>query len=145
MVPYALDHFGPDALVVQCGADAHFRDPLADLLLTSQVYERLFRRLLDLADEHTGGRILCTLGGGYHLDAVARVWTMLALVVRDIPLPESIPESWRNRWQDQITDPLSKTLHDPEQSFSIARRSSIEEENRQTSKQVLEMLAPHWY
>jgi acetoin utilization protein AcuC len=145
VVPYALKQFGPDVIVAQCGADAHFRDPLADLLLTSEAYETLFRRLLALAATHTDGRILCTLGGGYHLDAVARIWTLLALVVQDRALPESIPAAWRERWQDQVSEPLTPTLHDPERSFDVSRRTAIEEQNQQTSTQVLELLAPHWY
>ena len=145
VVPYALKQFDPDVIVAQCGADAHFKDPLADLLLTSQTYEYLFRRLISLADEHTGGRILCTLGGGYHLDAVTRIWTLLALIMQDHPLPDALPDTWREDWAEQVTDPLTPTLHDPDRSFDVARRSSITEENRQTSKQVLELLAPHWY
>ena len=145
VVPYALKQFGPDVIVAQCGADAHFRDPLADLLLTSEAYESLFRRLLDLAATHTDGRILCTLGGGYHLDAVARMWTLLALVVQDLELPESIPTAWRERWQDRVSDPLTPTLHDPERSFDVSRRAAIEDQNRQTSTQALELMAPHWY
>jgi len=145
VVPYALKQFGPDVIVAQCGADAHFKDPLADLLLTSQAYETLFRRLLALADEHTDGRLLCTLGGGYHLDAVSRIWTMLTLLVQDLDLPDALPDAWRARWQDQIRDPLTPTLHDPERTFDIGRHDAIVEENRQRSKQVLELLAPHWY
>ncbi|PSQ97830.1 MAG: acetoin utilization protein AcuC [Bacteroidetes bacterium SW_9_63_38] len=145
VVPYALKQFDPDVMVAQCGADAHFKDPLADLLLTSQTYEYLFQQLLTLADEHTCGRLLCTLGGGYHLDAVSRIWTLLALVVHDHERPSALPEAWRERWQDQISDPLPSTLHDPEPSFDVTRRSAITENNRQTSKQVLELMAPHWY
>ena len=145
VVPYALKQFGADVVVAQCGADAHYKDPLADLLLTSEAYESLFRRLLDLAETHTDGRLLCTLGGGYHLDAVVRIWTMLALLVRGLDLPETIPSGWRARWQDQLSDPLTPTLHDAEPSFDVSRRPAIEEENRQTSTQVLELLAPHWY
>ncbi|MFB6249040.1 MAG: acetoin utilization protein AcuC [Salinibacter sp.] len=145
VVPYALKQFGPDVIVAQCGADAHFRDPLADLLLTSRAYESLFRRLLDLAETYTGGRILCTLGGGYHLDAVARIWTLLALVVQDLELPESIPAAWRERWEARIGDSLPPTLHDPARTFDVPRRTAIEEQNRQTSTQALERSAPHWY
>jgi acetoin utilization protein AcuC len=145
VVPYALKHFAPDVLVAQCGADAHFKDPLADLLLTSQAYEALFRDLLALADEHADGRLLCTLGGGYHLDSVSRIWTMLALLVQDRPLPSALPADWRERWQPQLRDPLTSTLHDPARSFDVDRQSAIAEQNRQTSTQVLELLAPHWY
>jgi acetoin utilization protein AcuC len=144
VVPYALTHFGPDVIVAQCGADAHFKDPLADLLLTTQTYETLFRQLLDLADEHTGGRLLCTLGGGYHLDAVSRIWTLLALVVQDIDVPESVPDDWRETWGGRVDEDLSPTLHDPAPTFNVSRRSAIEEKNEDTGDQLLELAASHW-
>ena len=144
VVPYALTHFGPDVIVAQCGADAHFKDPLADLLLTSRTYETLFRRLLDLADEHTGGQILCTLGGGYHLDAVSRMWTLLALVVQDLDLPSSLPVDWREHWSEHVDEDLCATLHDPEPSFNVSRRPTIEQQNQKTGDQLLELVAPHW-
>jgi acetoin utilization protein AcuC len=145
VVPYALKHFGPDVIVAQCGADAHYSDPLADLLLTTPAYETLFERLFALADEHSNGRLLCTFGGGYRLDAVVRIWTMLALLVQERPLPDTLPEDWRTRWQPRLDDPLTPTLHDPEQTFGVSRRSAIAEQNKRTSTQVLELLAPHWY
>jgi len=145
VVPHALAHFGPDVIVAQCGADAHFKDPLADLLLSSQAYETLFQQLLHLADTHTNGQILCTLGGGYHLDAVARIWTLLALVVQDINLPTSLPDDWREQWAPHVNDELSPTLHDPERSFNVKRRTAIEEENKRTSEQMLEQATPHWH
>lgn len=144
VVPYALEYFQPHVIVAQCGADAHFMDPLADLLLTTQAYEALFRKLLDLADEHADGRLLCTLGGGYRFDAVARVWTLLALIVQGHDLPDHLPDEWRERWQSRIDDPLTPTLHDPDQTFDVRRRSSIERQNQRASKQVLELVTPHW-
>lgn len=145
VVPYTLEHFQPDVIVAQCGADAHFKDPLADLLLTSQAYESIFRRLLALADDHTDGRLLCTLGGGYRLDAVSRIWTLLALLLQDHPLPETVPEDWRERWQSRIDDSLTPTLHDPDKSFGVNRRASIETQNRRTSEQAVELMATHQY
>jgi len=145
VVPYALEQFGPEVIVTQCGADAHFRDPLADLLLTSQTFEAIFTQLLAYADEYTDGKILCTLGGGYHLDAVARIWTLLALLIQNEPLPEALPAPWQERWADEFEGPLTPTLHDPEPSFNVSQKTAVTEQNRQTSKQVLELLAPHWY
>ena len=145
VVPHALAHFGPDVIVAQCGADAHYKDPLADLLLSSEGYETLFRQLLTLADKHTDGHILCTLGGGYHLDAVSRIWTVLALVVQDIDLPTSLPDDWRERWTAHIDEDLSPTLHDPEPSFNVKRRAAIAEQNKETSEQMLEQVTPHWH
>ena len=145
VVPYALDHFGPDVLVAQCGADAHFSDPLADLLLTTQAYETLFQRLFAMADEHADGRLLCTFGGGYRLDAVARIWTLLTLLIQGHAAPDTLPSDWHERWQPRLDDPLSPTLHDPEKTFRVSRRADIAEQNKRTSTQVLELLAPHWY
>ena len=145
VVPYALQHVQPDVIVAQCGADAHFNDPLADLLLTTQAYEHLFRRLLTLADEHTDGRLLCTLGGGYRLDSVSRIWAMLALLAHDCDLPETLPDDYLQRWQSRLDDPLTPTLHDPEREFEVDRRSTIEAENRRTSTQALEHVASHWH
>jgi hypothetical protein len=50
VVPAAFEQFKPAVLVVQAGADAHFDDPLADLLLTTRDYEAIFRRVLAVGD-----------------------------------------------------------------------------------------------
>jgi acetoin utilization protein AcuC len=145
VVPYALQHFQPDVIVAQCGADAHFNDPLADLLLTTQAYEKLFRQLIALADDHAESRLLCTLGGGYRLDTVSRVWAMLALLIQDRDLPETLPEAYLDRWQSRLDDPLTSTLHDAERDFEVERRGTIESQNRRTSEQALEKVASHWH
>lgn len=145
VIPYAIRQFEPDVIVAQCGADAHFLDPLADLMLTSEAYETIFGKLIDLATEHTDGRLLCTLGGGYHLDAVSRIWALLALTVQDLDYPNTLPQTWRDRWKDHTDDSLSPTLHDPDPKFNISRRPQIEKQNRRVSKQILELVAPHWY
>ncbi len=145
VVPYALRQFHPDVIVAQCGADAHFSDPLADLLLTTQAYETLFRSLLDLADTYADGRLLLTLGGGYQPDATVRIWTLLALIAQDLDLPDALPEAWRTRWKGEGSNPLTPTLHDPPQTFEVPRHDSVVEQNKRVSKRVLEMAAPKWY
>ena len=145
VVPYALSHFQPDVVVAQCGADAHFNDPLADLLLTTHAYEQIFRRLLALADDHADGRLLCTLGGGYRLDGVSRIWALLALLMRGHDLPEALPEDYRARWDTRLDDPLTPTLHDRTRTFEVERRASIEEQNRRASEQAMEQVAAHWH
>lgn len=102
VVPQALTRFAPDVLVVQCGADAHANDPLAHLNLSTRAYERLFRRILELADIHTGGKAVFTLGGGYNLDATVRIWCLLTLLFLEHDLPQSLPPMPR----------LTSTLHD---------------------------------
>jgi acetoin utilization protein AcuC len=146
VVPYALETFMPEVMVVQCGADAHFSDPLADLLLVTQAYETLFDRIFDLAGEHCDGRLLLTLGGGYQMDATVRIWALLTLMAVGADRPEELPADWRDAWTQRLDTPLSPTLHDPSgKSFEVPRHDTIVEQNERVSKRVLELLAPLWY
>ncbi|MEI7035822.1 histone deacetylase family protein [Fulvimonas yonginensis] len=63
--------FGPQLLLVSAGFDAHRADPLAQLELAADDYAWLTTRLLDVARDHAGGRMVSTLEGGYDLDALA--------------------------------------------------------------------------
>ena len=113
VLPPALRHFRPDVLVVQAGADAHFDDPLADLMLTTRDYEALFRQILEWAELFTSGRVLFTLGGGYSFGAAPRVWTILYLLLHDLPIESGVPKPWRERWQGAVGETLPESLHDP--------------------------------
>jgi len=144
LVPWALRAFRPDVLVVQAGADAHFLDPLADLLLTTRAYERLFRRVLEYAEAYAGGRVLFTLGGGYSLDAAVRVWALLYHLFHGLPLPGRLPEGWREHWEARLGQPLTPTLHDPEGAYpEVPRRREIAAYNRRTLERLMELAAPH--
>ena len=145
VVPHALSWYRPDVLVVQCGADAHYQDPLAHLLLTTHAYQTLFHRIVALANRYAGGRALFTLGGGYDLDATTRIWTMLYLLLQGRPLPERLPEAWRSRWEKRLGRPLTPTLLDDPPDFNIQGRADIEAQNRSISRRLLEMAAPLWY
>ncbi len=146
VVPEALRSFGPQVLVVQAGADAHYDDALADLALTTRDYERLFRRILALADAITGGRVLFTLGGGYSLHAASRVWAILYLVLNDLPVPEAIPPAWAERWAAHLGGKPALTLHDPDPAFqTIANRDEIASRNRLVAVRLQDALARQWF
>ncbi|UGB39766.1 histone deacetylase family protein [Frateuria soli] len=66
-----LDAFRPQLLLVSAGFDAHRADPLAQLQLDADDYAWLTTRLVDIARLHAAGRLVSTLEGGYHLDALA--------------------------------------------------------------------------
>lgn len=144
VVPRALLYFQPDVLVVECGVDAHMADPLAHLLLTSHAFETLFRRILELAETHTEGRVVLTLGGGYDLDATVRLWAMLALLVQERPLPERLPEAWLARWQQRLEQPVTATLHDADPAIDTGRRPTIAQHNQETCQRLLEQATPYW-
>jgi acetoin utilization protein AcuC len=136
----AVAEFAPDALVVQCGADAHAKDPLAHLALTTRAYEDVFRRIRALAAEHTGGRLVATHGGGYDLDAAARVWAISYFVFSGTPLPDGpLPEAWRDRWRGTHGAEPAPALHDSEgPDVSSEERENMQEHNRRAVEAVRE-------
>jgi acetoin utilization protein AcuC len=141
----ALGWFKPDALIVQAGADAHFTDPLADLLLTTYDYERIFRKIIEYADTKCGGRALFTFGGGYSLTAAFRIWTILYSILTNNDIPESIPEAWRKKWQKKLDKEIPKTIHDILPAFEkIPRKIEIEKHNMETARRLLDAVAPDW-
>jgi acetoin utilization protein AcuC len=145
VVPSVLKHFRPAVLVVQAGADGHFDDALADLMLTTRDYEAIFRRLLEWADTFTSGRVLFTLGGGYSLRAVPRIWALLYLLVHELPVPREVPEAWRQRWSAVLADELPKDFHDePRMLADVPNRVEIAGRNRQTARRLLEAASPYW-
>jgi len=66
-----LRAFKPDLLMVSAGFDAHERDPLGQLRMTTAGFGRLTRALLDVADEVCAGRVVFVTEGGYDLAALA--------------------------------------------------------------------------
>jgi acetoin utilization protein AcuC len=88
VVPDAFARFKPDAVVLQLGADAHWQDPLAHLLLTSRGWMRAVHKLLALS---AGLPLVVTGGGGYNLRTVARLWTMVQALCAGIELPDEVP------------------------------------------------------
>jgi acetoin utilization deacetylase AcuC-like enzyme len=66
----ALDVFRPDLIVVSCGFDAHWRDPLASINLTEDDFRWATRVVIDAANQYCKGRIVSLLEGGYDLQAI---------------------------------------------------------------------------
>jgi acetoin utilization deacetylase AcuC-like enzyme len=64
--------FRPDLMLVSAGFDAHWNDPITSLGLSSAGFHSLSRRLVELADEQCGGKIVFVLEGGYEPLNVAR-------------------------------------------------------------------------
>jgi acetoin utilization protein AcuC len=146
VVPAALAHFRPGVLVVQAGADAHFDDPLADLMLTTRDYEIIFTRILGWADMFTAGRVLFTLGGGYSFRAAPRVWALLYLLIHGLPVPNELPELWRRRWNASLDQPLPAKFHDPNPGeIDIPNREEIGHRNAQVAERLLAAAKHYWF
>jgi acetoin utilization protein AcuC len=146
VLPAALQRFGPGVLLVQAGADAHYSDPLADLMLTTRDYERIFRCILEYADRYANGRVIFTLGGGYSLVAVPRVWAILYLLINDLPIVRDLPADWVLKWSQRLGQKLPSTLHDPNPGYpELPQRPEIARHNRREADRLLEATSRFWY
>jgi acetoin utilization deacetylase AcuC-like enzyme len=67
----SLTDFRPDLIWVSAGYDAHTRDPLAMMEMSTEGFGGLTSQLVGAASELCGGRLLVTLEGGYDLEALA--------------------------------------------------------------------------
>lgn len=141
----ALTWFKPDAIIVQAGADAHYSDPLADLMLTTQDFEIIYRRVIEIAEQLCKGKILFTLGGGYALTATPRIWSILYMILLGKEIPTDIPYKWREKWQSKLVKPIPKSFHDPADAYEpIPRRAEITKHNRDLIRRLLDAVAPDW-
>ncbi len=90
VVPTLLE-FRPEMLLISAGFDAHARDPLASMQVSSGGFRAFASSLRALAEATCGGRMLLTLEGGYDLEALGE---SVAAVVFALAEPEVRPEKF---------------------------------------------------
>ena len=66
-----IDNFKPEVILISAGFDAHKRDPLANINLESEDFYMVTKKIVDLANIHSKGRIISFLEGGYDLLALS--------------------------------------------------------------------------
>lgn len=74
LVEAHVDAAAPGFILFQCGADGLAGDPLTHLELSAAVHRHAAERLCELADRHSGGRLLALGGGGYSHRDLADAW-----------------------------------------------------------------------
>jgi acetoin utilization deacetylase AcuC-like enzyme len=93
--------FDPDLILVSAGFDAHERDPLAGMRVTTGAFGAMTMELRHLADACCGGRIGAIVEGGYDLRALAdsmrTVIDVLAGPPRAAQWPRADAQSTRGR------------------------------------------------
>jgi acetoin utilization deacetylase AcuC-like enzyme len=65
-----LAQFGPDLILVSAGFDAHARDPLAGMRLSTAAFAAMTAELCMAADRLCDGRLAAVTEGGYDLSAL---------------------------------------------------------------------------
>ena len=83
-----LEAFAPDAVVLQCGADAVLEDPLSRLALSNNAH-----RAVTAALKAACARLIVLGGGGYNPWSVARCWTGVWAVLAGHDIPDRLPAS----------------------------------------------------
>lgn len=98
-----LESFEPEMLLVSAGFDAHWRDPLGNLLVSTNCFGQIISDLRQWSDSHCQGRIALFLEGGYDLEAgansaLAAAQALLGQPWEDPLGPSRTPEEsgWEN-------------------------------------------------
>lgn len=135
-----VEHFKPDVILSQNGADAHYLDPLTHLYGTMEIYREIPKIAHELAHEFCDGKWIAVGGGGYDIwRVVPRAWSNLWMEMNDIPLPTgNLPKKWLEKWQPESPVALIKTWEDPEKMYDpIPRKEEITEKNHQMLEKAL--------
>jgi len=112
----AVRQFQPDALVLQCGADALSDDPQAHLALSNNAHWNVVRALKGAAP-----RYLVLGGGGYNPWSVGRCWTGVWAALNDLPVPEILPQAAQDVLRALRFDGHSKGRNPPAHWFTTLR------------------------
>ncbi len=141
----AMKWFRPYALVVQSGSDAHFSDPLADLMLTTQDYQKIFKKIIEFSNLYSNGRVIFTFGGGYTLTAAPRIWSILYMLLFNFELPDELPPGWISKWEKKLNKKMPVKLHDPNPAYDpIPRKEEITKRNRELVRRLLDSVSADW-
>ncbi|WP_342528827.1 acetoin utilization protein AcuC [Chryseomicrobium sp. FSL W7-1435] len=135
-----VEHFKPDVILTQNGADAHYFDPLTHLYGSIEIYKEIPKLAHELAHEFCDGKWIGVGGGGYDIwRVVPRAWSLLWLEMSNQQIPKGpLPSDWIERWQEESPVPLVSTWEDPSPLYeAIPRKVEITEKNRQMLEKAL--------
>jgi acetoin utilization deacetylase AcuC-like enzyme len=86
-----LSQFRPGLVLVSAGFDAHERDPLGGMRLSSPAFAAMTMELRLVAESNSGGRLVAITEGGYDLHALAE---SLRLLTEVLGPEKAAPAEW---------------------------------------------------
>ena len=113
----ALQGFRPDAIVVQCGADAVEEDPLSRLALSNNAHWNAVAAIRSLGCP----RLLVTGGGGYNPWSVGRLWTGVWAVLNGHDIPGRLPPRAEAVLRGLTWDKARRGKNPPDHWFTTLR------------------------
>ena len=107
-----IDQFKPQLMLISAGYDAHERDPLARMRVSTGGYALLTKALCDAAERHCHGRIVAVTEGGYDLAALRACLDSTIAVLDGGALPASGETSLGPTSRSSITVAAVRSAHD---------------------------------
>jgi acetoin utilization deacetylase AcuC-like enzyme len=83
-----IDQFRPELMLISAGFDAHERDPLAQMRMSTAGYASLTKSLCDAAETHCHGRVVAVTEGGYDLVALKACLESSASILDGAAVPK---------------------------------------------------------
>ena len=87
LIEPSVQTFAPQAIILQCGADAVLEDPLSRLSLSNNAHWAIVAAMMDAAP-----RLLVLGGGGYNPWSVGRLWTGVWATLNGHDIPSHLPD-----------------------------------------------------
>src|SRR6056297_3159391 len=112
----AVQAMRPQAIVLQCGADAVAEDPLSRLALSNNPHRATLTALRAMAP-----RLLVLGGGGYNPWTVGRLWTGNWAVLNGCEIPERLPAEAETVLRGLSWERASRGRNPPEHWFTTLR------------------------
>ncbi|TFF88717.1 MAG: acetoin utilization protein AcuC [Promethearchaeota archaeon] len=148
IIPPILKAFNPDIIVMQCGVDTHYTDPLPSLLFTTNTYAERIKIVHGLVHEFCDGKWIALGGGGYSPFVVARAWTIFLAEMAGIKLDSELPKEWIEKCTKMMTkygSPKEENLFDqtdPTKNFTETQRNEIIKNYEEKVKYIKENVFP---
>lgn len=136
----AIIQFKPDIILSQNGVDAHYRDPMTHLALTSKSYEEIPRIVNRLSDKYTDGKWIAVGGGGYNIwQVVPRMWAQIWLAMKNESAPRGqLPDAFLEKYQSKSKVSFPTLWQDDLSDFQeIPRKNDIAEKNDNMLQRII--------
>lgn len=108
------DRHKPDVILLSAGFDAHWRDPLGEMRLSTPDFSDLTLEVIEMAERYCDGRLLVVQEGGYNFNAMAQcAATVLVALTGSDGIVDNLgqPPPMEFRWNEEAIIQAIYDLH----------------------------------